>query len=439
MILLVDCHTSMNNTHTDYLGKFSANTERTFFSLLNKHEQQAIKACAIKYRMTAQDIYKLTVIARDLELWQSGSIQIWWPELEADIPDSTKGPERKKKLLQAIDKRLLGLCSQPTRYPEQGLPKPQRQKLKLKQAASDKKIIGWCPVASEKTLCCNLRNITAIENCLYGCSYCTIQTFYDGDAIMDKDLEEKLEAVSLEPGRYYHITTGQSSDSLAWGNKNATLTKLCEFARRYPDILLEFKTKSANVAPLLELDVPPNVVCSWSVNTETIIMNEEHNTASLKERLHAARQVADQGIKVAFHFHPIIHYQKWQQDYPEVARKIMQRFTSDEVLFISLGAVTFIKPVLKRIRERGETTLIHQMDLQPDPHGKRSYSDEVKIMLFSAMYQAFKPWHKKVFMYLCMERAEFWDQVLGYRYASNNEFETAFGKNVMEKIKTGKI
>jgi len=424
----------MNNSHIDYLEKFSANIEQTFFPLLNEREQQAIKACAVEYRMTAQDIRNLTTIARDLELWQLGSVRAWWAELEESIYDGITGPQRKKKILTALEDRVNRLRSQPTHYPEENLPQPQRPKLKLKQASSDKKILGWCPVASEKTLCCNLRNIDVVENCLYGCSYCTIQTFYDGNAIMDKDLEQKLQAIELEPGRYYHITTGQSSDSLAWGNKNSALEMLCDFAREHPDILLELKTKSANVAPLLKLDVPPNIVCSWSMNTETVIANEEHFTASLQDRLDAARQVAERGIKVAFHFHPMIYYQDWEQDYPEVARQIMQRFETTEVLFISFGAVTFIKPVLKRIRERGETTRIHQIDLQPDPHGKLSNSDEIKVKLFSVMYQAFRPWHNKVFFYLCMERAEFWDQVFGYRYASNNEFEEKFGKDVMAKI-----
>ena len=40
------------------------------------------------------------------------------------------------------------------------------------------------------------------------------------------------------------------------------------------------------------------MVCSWSLNPSVIIDNEEHFTAGLKERIEAARILADKGIKV---------------------------------------------------------------------------------------------------------------------------------------------
>ena len=41
----------------------------------------------------------------------------------------------------------------------------------------ENKVFGQCPVASEKTVCCNLMTIDAIQGCSLGCSYCSIQTF----------------------------------------------------------------------------------------------------------------------------------------------------------------------------------------------------------------------------------------------------------------------
>ncbi|NIV72697.1 MAG: hypothetical protein GWN44_08470, partial [Calditrichae bacterium] len=73
--------------------------------------------------------------------------------------------------------------------------------------------------------------------------------------------------------------------------------------------MLEFKTKSNNIRYFLENETPNNIVCSWSLNTSVIIENEEHFTASLEQRLQAARTIADYGIKVAFHFHPLVYYQ----------------------------------------------------------------------------------------------------------------------------------
>ena len=78
----------------------------------------------------------------------------------------------------------------------------------------------------------------------------------------------KLKKIELDPRRFYHFGTGQSSDSLVWGNKNGILDDLCTFARANPNVLLEFKTKSANIAYFLDHEIPENIVCSWSLNTD---------------------------------------------------------------------------------------------------------------------------------------------------------------------------
>ena len=109
-------------------------------------------------------------------------------------------------------------------------------------------------------------------------------------------------------------------------------------------------------------------------------------------------------------------------------------FRPEEILFISFGSVTLIKPVIQEIRKRGGATKILQMEMVPDPHGKLTYPDSVKLELFQTMFDAFQGWHGKVFFYLCMERAYFWDQVFGWHYPTNEEFERDFGLKTMAKI-----
>ena len=109
----------------------------------------------------------------------------------------------------------------------------------------------------------------------------------------------------------------------------------------------------------------------------------------------------------------------------------MSMFDADEVQFLSFGSVTFIKPVIKQIRQRGEPTKILQTDLVRDPHGKLTYPDDRKVEMFSAMYREFGPWASRVFMYICMEKPEIWDRAFGWRFASNDEFEAAMGRTTL--------
>lgn len=420
-------------TVLDYATKFASFQRRTLFEKLSHQQQYFVRELAFAHRFTFQEFRQVVNACRDLGMWGENGLRDWWQTQVAQT--QLQSVQLKKHLLRQLQTRLENLQDTPPVYDATPLVRPkQREKHHIATEKSDKKIHGMCPVASEKTVCCNLRTIDAVENCIFGCSYCSIQTFYREQIIFDEDFAEKLRAIPIVPDRFYHFGTGQASDALAWGNRNGNLEALCRFAKAHPNILMEFKTKSDNAGYFLERQLPPNIVCSWSLNTPVIIANEEHFTASLAQRLAAARAVADHGVKVAFHFHPLVYYQEWHHDYPSVAAELMTRFQPKEVLFVSFGTVTLIKPVVQKMRELGHPTKITRARLVADPHGKLTYADEVKIVLFKTMREAFAPWHKLVFMYLCMEKAEIWEKVFGYVYSSNDEFEKDFGLKTMSKL-----
>ncbi|KAA3610743.1 MAG: hypothetical protein D8M58_21110 [Calditrichaeota bacterium] len=415
-----------------YQKKLEKFIPQTLFNSLDEPSRDFIRKIATGYRLTFQEFRQVTEAARDLSMWGEKPLAEWWAENVRD--DANR--QNKKNALNLLHDYTNSLKASAKIYPRQGLERPKkREKGKIVLKESDKNIFGWCPVASEKTVCCNLKTIDAVENCIFGCSYCTIQTFYKSETVFDNNLAEKLSQINLEPDRRYHIGTGQSSDSLAWGNKNGNLDALCKFASDNPNILLEFKTKSDNITYFLENEIPANIVSSWSLNPQTIIDNEEHFTANLENRLKAAKAVAEKGVKVSFHFHPIVYYKDWEKEYTQIAKEVMSMFKHEEILFISFGSVTFIKPVLKKIRKLGFPTKITQMELVTDPHGKMTYPDHIKIEKFSAMYKAFEKWHSKVFFYLCMEKAELWEKSLGFVYNTNEEFEKDMLDNVFNKIK----
>ena len=414
----------------DYTQKFDSFRNKTLYEQLGSEQQAFIRRLAFKYLFSFQEFRQVGEASRDLGMWGETSLETWWQH--QSLPTTLKGTALKKRLLANLQAHLKALKASPKSYPRTGMPPlKQRQTPNIMTKHSDKKIEGFCPVASPKTVCCNLRTIDAVENCPYACSYCSIQTFYTDNAVFDADFAAKLKAIAIDPDRFYHYGTGQASDSLAWGDRNGILTELCQFAADHPNILLEFKTKSKNIQYFLEHDIPENVVCSWSLNTSAIIANEERFTASLEQRLDAARQLADRDIAIAFHFHPMVYYEGCEEEYVNLASQTMRQFQPNEVLFLSFGTVTLIKPVIKKIRRLGNPTKILQMDFVPDPHGKLTYPDEIKIRLFKTLYDALEPWRDDVFMYLCMEKASIWQEVFGYVYDSNEIFEAEFGSRTI--------
>ena len=417
-------------TDTAYEKKFSRIAGQTPLRLLPAAERQFIREQATRYHFTLQELRQVTEIALELNMCdEAGLCDLWPQEQETGIPPR----ERKKRIIDRIQQRWMALKSDPNHYPAD-FPKPVAAKLRIVAESREHLGLGRCPVASNRTRCCNLLTLDAVESCGFDCSYCSIQSFYQGEQVgFDASFGRKLDALDIDPKRVYHIGTGQASDSLMWGNRHGLLDALFRFAGKNPNVILELKTKSRNIAFLLARPVPANLVCTWSLNTPTIIEHEEHLTASLESRLIAARRVADKGVLVGFHLHPLVHYDNWEEDYSDLFEKILARFDPCEVTMVSLGTLTFTRAVIKRIRNRDFKTKILRMPLT-DADGKLSYPDDIKQAMFSHAYAGLKRWHGQVFFYLCMENQQLWKRVFGYDYPSNGAFEEAMKSSYLAKI-----
>ena len=400
---------------------------------LPEEQRQFLQRQAEKFRFTQQELRQLGDIAVDLNMWDETPISQIWPSIGLE---GRPHKQLRQRILDTLRTHWQVLRQQANSYPVVSN-KPAYSAERLKRITIEKPHLGLgnCPVASPRTRCCNLLTLDAVENCGFDCSYCSIQSFYHGDEVrFDSRFAEKLQRLEIDPHRLYHIGTGQSSDSLMWGNQAGILDALVEFAERHPNVILELKSKSKNINYLLKNAIPANLICTWSLNTPTLIANEEHLTASLDERLKAARRVADKGVLVGFHFHPMIHYDTWREDYAEIFRRLTVMFAPEEVVLVSLGTLTFIKPVIKKLRARaGFKSKILQMPMV-ESDGKLSYPDEIKREMFGFAFDALRAWHDRVFFYLCMENQRLWQPVFGFEYASNAEFELAMKQSYLAKI-----
>ncbi len=411
----------------------SAIKDQSMFDLLAPELQDFLNRQAQSLRLSMQDCRQACEIALDFQMWGGPSIVDLWP---VDNPGAS-GKARKQAVMARLRAIRQDYQDRSNQYADDSGVSKISAAAKPSSLLKPDLGLGRCPVASPRTLCCNLQTLDAVDNCGYGCSYCSIQSFFDGKKItFDEGFADKLKALRLDPQKTYHIGTGQSSDSLMWGNSHGVLDALIDFANVNPNVIIELKTKSANVSHLLrERDrTSRNIICTWSLNTPTIIRHEEHGTATLEKRLAAARKVADAGYVVGFHFHPMVHYEHWQRDYRAIVESLSQNFTPEEVALVSMGTLTFIKPVLREIRNRAIPGQILKMPMV-DAAGKKSYPDDIKLSLFSHLYESFDDsWKREVFFYLCMENADLWEPVFGFEYNSNDEFEAAMKAAYLKKI-----
>ncbi|WP_044416946.1 SPL family radical SAM protein [Halarcobacter anaerophilus] len=410
-----------------YKEKFEQSLTKTNFKNLSKENQEFITKKAFLYEFSFQELKQLIDFAIDFKMWHEEDISKHFKE---EYPN-------RKNAFNDIRTKWNELKNRPNSYTKftKDLYKDDVRKFSFSKFEGEKTALGSCPVASPNTRCCNLLTLDAVQSCGFDCSYCSIQSFYNQDKIgFDANFKKNLENLKLDPNEIYHIGTGQSSDSLMWGNKEGVLDALFEFARKNPNVILEFKTKSNNIKYILENEVPKNIICTWSLNTQTIIENEEHLAASLNQRIEAAKKVSSKGVLVGFHFHPIVQYENYLNEYEEVYKTLINSFDPKKVALVSFGTLTFIKPVINKIRSRNFKSKILQMPMV-DANGKQSYPLDIKREMFKSAYDTFKPWHKDVYFYLCMEDQSLWKDVFGYEYISNNQMEEFMKNSYMGKIK----
>jgi len=414
------------SSHLNYLEKFESLILKTNFEKLSKEERQFIEEKAFLYEFSFQELKQLIDFAIDFRMWHEKDISKLFKD---EYPN-------RKTAFNDIRNKWQELRNRPNSYSKfsKELYKDDVRKFSFVSFEGEKTGFGSCPVASPGTRCCNLLTLDAVQSCGFDCSYCSIQSFYNEDKIgFDKNFKKNLENIVLDPNETYHIGTGQSSDSLMWGNKEGILDALFDFAKKWPNVILEFKTKSNNIKYFLENDVPKNIICTWSLNTPTIIENEEHLAASLDQRIEAAKKVSQKGVLVGFHFHPIVHYENYLAEYEGVYKRLIDTFDAKKVALVSMGTLTFIKPVINKIRSRNFKSKILQMPLT-DANGKQSYPLEIKREMFKHAYNTFKPWHKDVYFYLCMEDQSLWKDCFGYEYSSNNQMEEFMKMSYLNKI-----
>ena len=282
-----------------------------------------------------------------------------------------------------------------------------------------------CP-GSGAEICCNYFVINYALNCHFECTYCVLQAFLNNPAItvftnIEDLMSEVRQKVSQSPGRPFRIGTGETADSLALDDITRYSSGLVHLFRDFPNAVLELKTKSALVAQLEGLDHGGHTIISWSLNPSRLIRSEEFKTATLQERLNAARQCQKWGFRVGFHFDPLIYYDGWEHEYEDVVDELFRHVDPAGVCWISLGCLRYTSHLKEIVRERFPRSRLPYGEFVPGHHGKLRYFRPIRDEMYARMRSWIDERAPGVYVYLCMENRAVWERSFGCAPASSCE------------------
>ena len=274
--------------------------------------------------------------------------------------------------------------------------------------------IKACPGFSDNMVCCNYLTLDLIENCPFECTYCILQAFLNKPLItvhanLEDILKQVRQRISTQPETLFRIGTGEHSDSLALDNTLGINQHVIKFFTTLPNALLELKTKSNHVEHLLELPHGGKTVISWSVNPQVLIKKEELKTASLYDRLKAAKMSSEAGYKVAFHFDPMIDYPDWEKGYQDLVEQIFDNVPPDRIAWVSFGTLRYISSLKSIVEERFPNSRLFLDEFVPGVDGKMRYLKKIRQRLYRNVQQKIEKLAPDIPTYLCMESSPIWN------------------------------
>ncbi len=230
-------------------------------------------------------------------------------------------------------------------------------------------------------------------NCIFDCSYCFLKWAFKNDIPVyfvnyDDIKEEILEKISLSLA-LDSMTHKGPKFSLPWGEKEATndfelklkqnleyknkiwfyssdysdilgmdnisgfMWEFVEFFEQFENSMMEIRTKSANIKPILDLwFVPKNTEFAFSLNPQELIDKYEKGTSNLEDRIKSINILLEKGYKVWLRFLPLLPVKNYKEIYSEFVEEIKHKIDIKKVssTFVSglLYTVSDYNNILKK-------------------------------------------------------------------------------------------
>ena len=191
-------------------------------------------------------------------------------------------------------------------------------------------------------------------NCIYDCRYCFLQGMYssanyvifvnfeDFDISIEKIIENNLDSKVT-------FFSGYDCDSLALENVTGFAKHILPIFRKYPQIEIEFRTKSIQKEPFLSVKPMPNVILAYSLMPELMSNSLDNKAPSISKRIRVISELASKGWKIGLRFDPLIHGENWKELYQELLENIYNNISLDNLHSVSFGSLRFPKRMFKDI------------------------------------------------------------------------------------------
>jgi len=217
---------------------------------------------------------------------------------------------------------------------------------------------------------------TQILGCVYNCEYCYIGGMYPcGYPVIFVNEDDFINEASKLKNAYIPIS--YESDLLAFEGIYPFHKKWIELARKRKDLLIESRTKSANVERLPD-NPPKNFILGFSLSPKEVNRFEK-KAPPLEKRVKALNLAIQKGYNVEIAIDPIIKVDNFKEVYKNFINYLKNETDLDKIN-VELGAFRMNKDFLKKLRK------VHLSEVTWYPYeiknNEARYKDENEIISY---------------------------------------------------------
>jgi len=216
---------------------------------------------------------------------------------------------------------------------------------------------------------------TQILGCIYNCEYCYLGGIYPcGYPVIFVNEDDFINSAKKLKNAF--IAISYESDLLAFEGLYSFHQKWIELATKRDDLLIESRTKSANVYKLPP-NPPKNFILTFSLSPDEITRFEK-KAPNLQKRIDALKYALNLGYNIEIVIDPIIKTKNFKDIYSNFIDKLKKENLTN--LITQIGAFRMNKDFLKKLRK------IHKSEVTYYPYiiqnNEARYKDEKEIINF---------------------------------------------------------
>ncbi len=283
-----------------------------------------------------------------------------------------------------------------------------------------------CPSGADYR-CCGYHTIQSVSGCPFDCSYCILQHYIGNNPFIsifvNRETIETEMREHLVKHNHIRVGTGELADSLALDDLlDESGFFLSMIARNGWEkrVTFEFKTKSDRVDTLIathQRHPAVDCVAGFTLTLDRFHATDEIGTAPVLARLHAAARCAAAGVRVAFHFDPLVMQEQFLDDYRLLAAQALDAVPHEKIAWISLGGLRHTVSMTDLIRRRwpASTLTLGEMFPSADDHKLRPFAP-LRARFYRAIAETIRKHIPEPPLYLCMEKEFMWERVGGLKW-----------------------